>query len=382
MKKIGLVLGLVIPIMIALPVDAKNARRISVKTASSIPTSAHSLSGRATKKSHIKLVVGKHVLGKTNANSLGKFKIKLKHRLSLNKKYYLIASKKGYKQSKVLISLYKVEKNKNVKNATSNIKIPSPTTSSSNGASKPNTPKYVTSPGGKVTESASAPFENGLPHSDGDVWYVTSGSTVTAMYKYSNGSWNLILSDSTSAPATADSTSAPATADSTSAPATADSTSAPATADSTSAPATADSTSAPATADSGSSKPIINKNQSKIDDINTKISNVKQQINSMSPNVQALTFNTDSSIDGLKEDDYSLVSEIAEYRSDHDRGQDRGAFMIISQDTSLLQRNRRTISDYEDAVSAANGDVQGYIAKYHQLEANLSILNNQLSALK
>lgn len=337
MKKIGLVLGLVIPIMIALPVDAKNARRISVKTASSIPTSAHSLSGRATKKSHIKLVVGKHVLGKTNANSLGKFKIKLKHRLSLNKKYYLIASKKGYKQSKVLISLYKVEKNKNVKNATSNIKIPLPTTSSSNGASKPNTPKYVTSPGGKVTESASTPFENGLPHSDGDVWYVTSGSTVTAMYKYSNGSWNLILSDSTSAPTTAD---------------------------------------------SGSSKPIINKNQSKIDDINTKISNVKQQINSMSPNVQALTFNTDSSIDGLKEDDYSLVSEIAEYRSDHDRGQDRGAFMIISQDTSLLQRNRRTISDYEDAVSAANGDVQGYIAKYHQLEANLSILNNQLSALK
>jgi len=337
MKKIGLVFGLVIPIMIALPVDAKNARRISVKTASSIPTSAHSLSGRATKKSHIKLVVGKHVLGKTNANSLGKFKIKLKHRLSLNKKYYLIASKKGYKQSKVLISLYKVEKNKNVKNATSNIKISSPTTSSSNGASKPNTPKYVTSPGGKVTESASAPFENGLPHSDGDVWYVTSGSTVTAMYKYSNGSWNLILSDSTSAPATAD---------------------------------------------SGSSKPIINKNQSKIDDINTKISNVKQQINSMSPNVQTLTFNTDSSIDGLKEDDYSLVSEIAEYRSDHNRGQDRGAFMIIEHDISLLQRNRRTISDYEDAVSAANGDVQGYIAKYHQLEANLNTLNNQLSALK
>lgn len=337
MKKIGLVFGLVIPIMIALPVDAKNARRISVKTASSIPTSAHSLSGRATKKSHIKLVVGKHVLGKTNANSLGKFKIKLKHRLSLNKKYYLIASKKGYKQSKVLISLYKVEKNKNVKNATSNIKIPSPTTSSSNGASKPNTPKYVTSPGGKVTESASAPFENGLPHSDGDVWYVTSGSTVTAMYKYSNGSWNLILSDSTSAPATAD---------------------------------------------SGSSKPIINKNQSKIDDINTKISNVKQQINSMSFNVQTFTFNTDSSIDGLKEDDYSLVSEIAEYRSNHDRGQDYDASMIIDHDTSLLQRNRRTISDYEDAVSAANGDVQGYIAKYHQLEANLNILNNQLSALK
>lgn len=337
MKKIGLVLGLVIPIMIALPVDAKNARRISVKTASSIPTSAHSLSGRATKKSHIKLVVGKHVLGKTNANSLGKFKIKLKHRLSLNKKYYLIASKKGYKQSKVLISLYKVEKNKNVKNATSNIKIPSPTTSSSNGASKPNTPKYVTSPGGKVTESASAPFENGLPHSDGDVWYVTSGSTVTAMYKYSNGSWNLILSDSTSAPATAD---------------------------------------------SGSSKPIINKNQSKIDDINTKISNVKQQINSMSPNVQTLTFNTDSSIDGLKEDDYSLVSEIAEYRRSQDRAQDYDASMIVDHDTSLLQRNRRTISDYEDAVSAANGDVQGYIAKYHQLEANLNILNNQLSALK
>ncbi|KID43827.1 hypothetical protein [Levilactobacillus brevis] len=332
MKKIGLVLGLVIPIMIALPVDAKNARRISVKTASSIPTSAHSLSGRATKRSHIKLVVGKHVLGKTNANSLGKFKIKLKHRLSLNKKYYLIASKKGYKQSKVLISLYKVKKNKNVKNATSNIKIPSPTTSSSNGASKPNTPKYVTSPGGKVTESASAPFENGLPHSDGDVWYVTSGSTVTAMYKYSNGSWNLILSDSTSAPA----------------------------------------------ADSGSSKPIINKNQSKIDDINTKILNIKQQINSMSPNVQALTFNTDKSIDSLKEDDYSLVSEIAEYR----RSQDRDAFMIVNHDTSLLQRNRRTISDYEDAVSATNGDVQGYIAKYHQLEANLSILNNQLSALK
>ncbi|GEO66221.1 hypothetical protein [Levilactobacillus spicheri] len=333
MKKIGLVLGLVIPIMIALPVDAKNARRISVKTASSIPTSTHSLSGRATKKSHIKLVVGKHVLGKTNANSLGKFKIKLKHRLSLNKKYYLIASKKGYKQSKVLISLYKVEKNKNVKNATSNIKIPSPTTSSSNGASKPNTPKYVTSPGGKVTESASAPFENGLPHSDGDVWYVTSGSTVTAMYKYSNGSWNLILSDSTSAPTTAD---------------------------------------------SGSSKPIINKNQSKIDDINTKILNIKQQINSMSPNVQALTFNTGNSIDSLKEDDYSLVSEIAEYR----RSQDRDAFMIVNHDTSLLQRNRRTISDYEDAVSAANGDVQGYIAKYHQLEANLSILNNQLLALK
>lgn len=333
MKNIGLVLGLVIPIMIALPVDAKNTRRISVKTASSIPTSAHSLSGRATKKSHIKLVVGKHVLGKTNANSLGKFKIKLKHRLSLNKKYYLIASKKGYKQSKVLISLYKVEKNKNVKNATSNIKIPSPTTSSSNGASKPNTPKYVTSPGGKVTESASTPFENGLPHSDGDVWYVTSGSTVTAMYKYSNGSWNLILSDSTSAPATAD---------------------------------------------SGSSKPIINKNQSKIDDINTKILNIKQQINSMSPNVQALTFNTGNSIDSLKEDDYSLVSEIAEYR----RSQDRDAFMIVNHDTSLLQRNRRTISDYEDAVSAANGDVQGYIAKYHQLEANLSILNNQLSALK
>ena len=378
MKKIGLVFGLVIPIMIALPVDAKNARRISVKTASSIPTSAHSLSGRATKKSHIKLVVGKHVLGKTNANSLGKFKIKLKHRLSLNKKYYLIASKKGYKQSKVLISLYKVEKNKNVKNATSNNKIPSPTTSSSNatsnnkipspttsssngasnnkipspttsssnGASKPNTPKYVTSPGGKVTESASAPFENGLPHSDGDVWYVTSGSTVTAMYKYSNGSWNLILSDSTSAPATADSGSAPATAD------------------------------------SGSSKPIINKNQSKIDDINTKISNVKQQINSMSPNVQTLTFNTDSSIDGLKEEDDSLVSEIDEYRRDHNRGQDYDASMIIDQDTSLLQRNRETISDYEDAVSAANGDVQGYIAKYNQLEANLKILNNQLSALK
>ncbi|MEQ7723068.1 hypothetical protein ABPD27_10230 [Levilactobacillus brevis] len=337
MKKIGLVFGLVIPIMIALPVDAKNARRISVKTASSIPTSAHSLSGRATKKSHIKLVVGKHVLGKTNANSLGKFKIKLKHRLSLNKKYYLIASKKGYKQSKVLISLYKVEKNKNVKNATSNIKIPSPTTSSSNGASKPNTPKYVTSPGGKVTESASAPFENGLPHSDGDVWYVTSGSTVTAMYKYSNGSWNLILSDSTSAPTTAD---------------------------------------------SGSSKPIINKNQSKIDDINTKISNVKQQINSMSPNVQTLTFNTDSSIDGLKEEDYSLVSEIDEYERSQDRGQDYDASMIVDHDTSLLQRNRRTISDYEDAVSAANGDVQGYIAKYHQLEANLNILNNQLSALK
>jgi len=123
MKKIGLVFGLVIPIMIALPVDAKNARRISVKTASSIPTSAHSLSGRATKKSHIKLVVGKHVLGKTNANSLGKFKIKLKHCLSLNKKYYLIASKKGYKQSKVLISLYKLEKNKNVKNATSILKF-------------------------------------------------------------------------------------------------------------------------------------------------------------------------------------------------------------------------------------------------------------------
>ena len=394
MKKIGLVFGLVIPIMIALPVDAKNARRISVKTASSIPTSAHSLSGRATKKSHIKLVVGKHVLGKTNANSLGKFKIKLKHRLSLNNKYYLIASKKGYKQSKVLISLYKVEKNKNVKNATSNNKIPSPTTSSSNatsnnkipspttsssnatsnnkipspttsssnatsnnkipspttsssnGASKPNTPKYVTSPGGKVTESASAPFENGLPHSDGDVWYVTSGSTVTAMYKYSNGSWNLILSDSTSAPATADSGSAPATAD------------------------------------SGSSKPIINKNQSKIDDINTKISNVKQQINSMSPNVQTLTFNTDSSIDGLKEEDDSLVSEIDEYRRDHNRGQDYDASMIIDQDTSLLQRNRETISDYEDAVSAANGDVQGYIAKYNQLEANLKILNNQLSALK
>lgn len=337
MKKIGLVFGLVIPLIIALPVDAKSARHISVKTASSVPTSAHSLSGRATKKSHIKLVVGKHVLGKTNANSLGKFKIKLKHRLSLNKKYYLIASKKGYKQSKVLISLYKVEKNKNVKNATSNIKISSPTTSSSNGASKPNTPKYVTSPGGKVTESASAPFENGLPHSDGDVWYVTSGSTVTAMYKYSNGSWNLILSDSTSAPATAD---------------------------------------------SGSSKPIINKNQSKIDDINTKISNVKQQINSMSPNVQTLTFNTDSSIDGLKEDDYSLVSEIAEYRRSQDRAQDYDASMIVDHDTSLLQRNRRTISDYEDAVSAANGDVQGYIAKYHQLEANLNILNNQLSALK
>lgn len=111
MKKIGLVFGLVIPLIIALPVDAKSvdaksARHISVKTASSIPTSAYSLSGRATKKSHIKLVVGKHVLGKTNANSLGKFKIKLKHRLSLNKKYYLIASKKGYKQSKVLISLY------------------------------------------------------------------------------------------------------------------------------------------------------------------------------------------------------------------------------------------------------------------------------------
>ncbi len=158
MKKIGLVFGLVIPLIIALPVDAKSARHISVKTASSVPTSAHSLSGRATKKSHIKLVVGKHVLGKTNANSLGKFKIKLKHRLSLNKKYYLIASKKGYKQSKVLISLYKVEKTK-CKNATSNNKIPSPTTSSSNGASKPNTPKYVTSPGGKVTESASAPFE-------------------------------------------------------------------------------------------------------------------------------------------------------------------------------------------------------------------------------
>lgn len=102
----------------------------------------------------------------------------------------------------------------------------------------------------------------------------------------------------------------------------------------------------------------------------------------MSPNVQTLTFNTDSSIDGLKEDDYSLVSEIAEYRSDHDRGQDYDASMIVDHDTSLLQRNRRTISDYEDAVPAANGDVQGYIAKYHQLEANLNILNNQLSALK
>ena len=208
MKKIGLVFGLVIPLIIALPVDAKNARRISVKTASSIPTSAHSLSGRATKKSHIKLVVGKHVLGKTNANSLGKFKIKLKHRLSLNKKYYLIASKKGYKQSKVLISLYKVEKNKNVKNATSNNKIPlpttsssnatsnnkipSPTTSSSNGASKPNTPKYVTSPGGKVTESASAPFDNGITHKDGDVWFVQdSNNNTTAIYSFNNGNWQL-----------------------------------------------------------------------------------------------------------------------------------------------------------------------------------------------
>lgn len=192
MKKIGLVFGLVIPIMIALPVDAKNARRISVKTASSIPTSAHSLSGRATKKSHIKLVFGKHVLGKTNANSLGKFKIKLKHRLSLNKKYYLIASKKGYKQSKVLISLYKVEKNKNVKNATSNIKIPSPTTSSSNGASKPNTPKYVSSLGGKITESESSPFDNGITHKDGDVWFVQdSNNNTTAIYSFNNGNWQL-----------------------------------------------------------------------------------------------------------------------------------------------------------------------------------------------
>lgn len=331
MKKIGLVLGLVIPIMIALPVDAKSARHISVKTASSVPTNASVLSGKTTKKAHIKLVFGKHVLGKTSANSLGKFKIRLKHRLSVNKKYYLVASKKGYKQSKILISSYKVEKKKN--RTPNDNKIPSSTPSSSNNTVNPSTPQYVTSPGGKVTESASAPFENGLPHSDGDVWYVTSGSTVTAMYKYSNGSWNLILSDSTSAPAATD---------------------------------------------SGSSKPIINKNQSKIDDINTKISNVKQQISSMSPNVQVLTFNTDSSIDGLKEDDYSLVSEIAEYK----RSQDRDAFMIVNHDTSLLQRNRRTISDYEDAVSATNGDVQGYIAKYHQLETDLNILNNQLSVLK
>jgi len=110
----------VIPLIIALPVDAKSARHISVKTASSVPTNASVLSGKATKKAHIKLVFGKHVLGKTSANSLGKFKIRLKHRLSVNKKYYLVASKKGYKQRKILISSYKVENNKKSKSRTPN----------------------------------------------------------------------------------------------------------------------------------------------------------------------------------------------------------------------------------------------------------------------
>ena len=192
MKKIGLVLGLVIPIMIALPVDAKNARRISVKTASSIPTSAHSLSGRATKRSHIKLVVGKHVLGKTNANSLGKFKIKLKHRLSLNKKYYLVASKKGYKQRKILISSYEVENNKKSKSRTPNNKVSSIKPSSSNKPVKPSTPKYVSTPGGTVTESESSPFDNGIAHKDGDVWFVQdSNNNTTAIYKFNNGTWQL-----------------------------------------------------------------------------------------------------------------------------------------------------------------------------------------------
>jgi len=193
MKKIGLVFGLVIPLIIALPVDAKSARHISVKTASSVPTNASVLSGKATRKAHIKLIFGKHVLGKTSANSLGKFKIRLKHRLSVNKKYYLVASKKGYKQRKILISSYKVEKNKKNNNRIPNVnKIPSSTPSSSNNTVKPSTPKYVSTPGGSVTESEYSPFDNGITHKDGDVWFVQdSNNNTTAIYSFNNGNWQL-----------------------------------------------------------------------------------------------------------------------------------------------------------------------------------------------
>lgn len=193
MKKIGLVFGLVIPLIIALPVGAKSARHISVKTASSVPTNARVLSGKATRKAHIKLIFGKHVLGKTSANSLGKFKIRLKHSLSVNKKYYLVASKKGYKQRKILISSYKVENNKKSKSRTpNNNRVPSLTPSSSNKPVKPSTPKYVSTPGGSVTESEYSPFDNGITHKDGDIWFVQdSNNNTIAIYSFNNGNWQL-----------------------------------------------------------------------------------------------------------------------------------------------------------------------------------------------
>lgn len=55
-----------------------------------------------------------------------------------------------------------------------------------------------TSLDGTITESTSAPFNDGKEHNDGDMWVVMNGNSATSMYFYSGGSWTLKKWDVTS----------------------------------------------------------------------------------------------------------------------------------------------------------------------------------------
>ncbi|KZL38735.1 hypothetical protein [Secundilactobacillus collinoides] len=48
-----------------------------------------------------------------------------------------------------------------------------------------------TSLNGTITESTSAPFDDGKTHSDGDMWLVMSGDIATTMYTYADGAWTI-----------------------------------------------------------------------------------------------------------------------------------------------------------------------------------------------
>lgn len=48
-----------------------------------------------------------------------------------------------------------------------------------------------TSLNGTITESTSAPFDDGKTHSEGDMWLVMSGDIATTMYTYADGAWTI-----------------------------------------------------------------------------------------------------------------------------------------------------------------------------------------------
>ncbi len=335
MKKF--LLGLAIPFAFVSVAGAKGLHRGFINVRPQTSATAHTISGRTEKGAAVQVLQGKHVLATGKADHYGDFNIRIKSVMPVGYKYYVVSSKHGYKIAKKGFTTYRVAP---TTTPTTPVKRYTPVATNSSSTSSSSSTPATNQSSPKVTSSSVAPNNttDTSGHQNGDAWFVMNGTQTTAIYTFSNGSWQLENSSSQYT-----SSSTPST------------------------------NSTPA----DTSELTSDQKLAQIQADNQKIDTIGDEADDMSANVKALTTYGQNDIDNLKKQDTVLLQNIQDSKGSNDPT----ILNNVKEWQSTLQEHKNIYSEYSTALLAANGDISGYIKSYNNLVNQVSSLQAEVDNL-